>query len=242
MRRPGAALLEIGDELLSGKVEDTNGPFLIRELRQSGVQLCELRVVQDRLDAIAAAVRELSEAYETVFTSGGVGPTHDDVTLAGIARAFDEPLVENQELAASIRRFYKERTNPHLLRMARLPQSAELLMADRMSFPCIRVRNVYVMPGEPTIFRAKWRFLRAHFRDEPFHLRRVYTRLDEGVLAGWLEAIAAEHGVDVGSYPRYDSRAYRVMVTIEGRDAPQVEAAHAALLGRIPAEELVEEP
>lgn len=239
MRDPGAALVEIGNELLSGKVQDTNGPYLIRELAAVGGRLRELRIIADDREEIARTVRELSDRYEAVLTSGGVGPTHDDVTLAGIAAAFGEQLARNAELEAFVRRFYRGRVNEHLLRMADLPESAELLHDDRLVIPLVRVHNVYVLPGEPTVFRKKWVALRDRFRGAPLEQRFVYTDLDEGDLAGWLAEIETLHGVRIGSYPRYDTDEYAVMISIEAEEAPPVAAACAELVARIPPEALV---
>lgn len=193
-----------------------------------------MRVVSDEVAEIARAVRELAARHEALFTSGGVGPTHDDLTLLGIARAFDEPLVRSEPLAGEIRRFYGERVNDEVLRMADLPRSATLVRDERLLIPLVLVKNVWVLPGEPTVFAKKLVPLVERFRRDPFHVRRVYTSLDEGVLAAPLRALAAEGGVQVGSYPRYDTREYAVMITLEAKDAARVEAALEALVSQLP--------
>jgi molybdenum cofactor synthesis domain-containing protein len=214
-------------------VVDTNGPLLIADLRERGCPLHELRVVVDEVSAIARAVRELSAAYEVVFTSGGVGPTHDDVTLEGIALGFGEPLCRNPDLERAIRDFYQGAVNEHVLRMADLPASATLVRHERLLVPVVRVRNVYVLPGEPTVFRRKWAAIRDTFRREPFHLKRIFTRLDESAIAGWLIDAERRHQVMIGSYPRYDTRDYAVLITVESKDAARVDAAAAEVVAAI---------
>lgn len=232
--RPGAAIIAVGNELLSGKVADQNTPFLTKELRDLGMPLLEARWIPDDLGVIAATFREVAAAYEVVFSSGGVGPTHDDVTLAGIARAFDVPLVRHAELAHEIAKFYGDKTNEALLHMADLPEGA-LLVRDRgLALSVVQVRNVYVLPGVPRFFQLKFDAIKERFRRTPFHLRRLYTNLDEGDIAGHLEEAERRFEISVGSYPRYDGAEYSVLVTLESKAAARVEEALAFLRERIP--------
>ncbi len=192
------------------------------------------------MDTIGEAFREVSPRFEVVFSSGGVGPTHDDVTLAGLARAFGVPLVRNARLAADIARFYGDEANEAVLRMADVPENATLLDEPGLKIPVVVVRNIYVLPGEPTIFRRKFKAIRERFRRAPFHLRKIFTRLDEGPLAAPMEEAERRFGIAVGSYPRYDDGAdYRVLITLESKDAPRVEEALRFLLDKVPAGEIV---
>ncbi len=229
----GAAIVAIGNELLSGKVADTNTPLAISELRALGMPVLEARTIPDDADRIAETFRDVSPRYEVVLSSGGVGPTHDDVTLPGIAAAFGVPLARNEDLARAIAAFYGERTNEAVLRMADLPEGAVLLREPGLPIPVVLVRNIYVLPGEPTIFRRKFLAIRERFRRAPYFLRRVFTNQDEGEIASVLAAIEKEFSVAVGSYPRYDVADYRVMVTIESKDRDRVDAAFAALVSRL---------
>lgn len=239
-RLAGAAIVAIGNELLSGKVADLNVPLLTRELRELGLPLLEVRWIPDDIETIGATVRELSARFEVVFSSGGVGPTHDDVTFAGVAHGFGLELARNEELAADIARLYgPERTNEAVLRMADVPEGATLLTEEALKIPVVVVRNVYILPGEPTIFRRKWKAIRERFRRAPFHLRKVYTSLDEGVIAGVLEETERRFGISVGSYPRYDTAEYAVLVTLESKDAARVDEALAFLLSKMPPEAIV---
>jgi molybdenum cofactor synthesis domain-containing protein len=231
----GAAIVAIGNELLSGKIADTNTPFLLRELRDLGLPVREVRTIADDIETIGATFREVAPRFEVVLSSGGVGPTHDDVTLVGLARAFGVPVVRDPELAAAIAAFYGPATNEAVLRMADLPEGTTLLRERGLIIPVVLVRNVYVLPGEPTIFKKKFLAVRERFRRDPFHLRKIFLDADESEIALALEEAERGFGVAVGSYPRYDAADYRVMVTVESKDAARVEAATRGILDAIPA-------
>lgn len=230
-----AAIVVIGDEILSGKFPEENAAWLIPQLRDLGVSLRRVEYIPDVVDEIAAAVRTCSDRYDHVFTSGGVGPTHDDLTMEGIARAFGTRVVRHPELERLLRDFYGDRLEERNLRMADVPEGAVLLPADHPSWPVTQVRNVYVLPGVPIIFRRKFDAIRERFRARPFHGRRVYCMAEEGQLAPHLDAVvAAFPDVGVGSYPRFDSRDYRVIVTLESKDLVRVDQATEALVSRLP--------
>jgi len=229
---PTAAIGLIGDELLSGKVVDENAQLLIRDLRELGVALRRIVVLPDVLDEIAETIRALSDRHTHVFTSGGVGPTHDDLTMEGIARAFATRVVRHPLLEHKLRAYYGERLQERNLRMAEVPDGCSLVGDDEttLGWPVVAYRNVYILPGVPQIFRRKWEAIRERFRQAPFHLRCVFTTLDEGAMAHHLDRVVAEFGaVQVGSYPRLGEPDYRVKITLEGKDAAAVEAATKAL-------------
>jgi molybdenum cofactor synthesis domain-containing protein len=227
-----AAIALIGDELLSGKVVDENAQLLIRDLRELGVALRRLIIVPDVLDDIATTVRTLSEAHTHVFTSGGVGPTHDDLTMEGIARGFGTTVVRHPLLEGKLRAYYGDRLQERNLRMAEVPEGCTLVGDDQstLGWPVVCFHNVYILPGVPQIFRMKWAAIRERFREEPYFLKQVYTTLDEGAMAHHLDRVVAEHaGVQVGSYPRLGEPDYRVKITLESKQAAAVEAATRVL-------------
>jgi len=183
-----AALVVIGNEILSGKVTDTNTPFLARELRCLGVSLERVVVIPDDVEQIAADVAAFSRRYDVVFTSGGVGPTHDDITMDGVAAAFGRPLVEHGELRRAIESFVGNRVNAAHLKMAQIPEGAELIVDDKLAFPTVLVENVYILPGIPELFQAKVISLRDRFRTRPYYLRQVLVRDNETLIAEFLNA------------------------------------------------------
>jgi len=230
-----AGILLIGNEILSGKITDANAVYLCRELRQLGVDVRRLTVIPDEVEVIAQEVAVLSRTHDLVFTSGGVGPTHDDVTIEGVARAMGVRVVRDPTLVALLQGFYRGGLNEARLKMAEVPEGAELVAADPTAFPAVVMRNVYILPGVPEIFRQKFEALRERFRDEPFHLRNVFVRISEGSLADFLnELLRLYPDLMLGSYPELSNPEYKVKVTLESRDRAYLGRALADFLGRLP--------
>jgi molybdenum cofactor synthesis domain-containing protein len=230
---PTAGIVVIGDEILSGKFTEENAAFLIAELRALGVELRRIAVIPDDLDDIAATVVEFSTRFDHVFTSGGVGPTHDDLTMAGIARGFGIGVARQPELEKRVRAYYGDRLVEANLRLADAPAGAELVWGRDQLWPVVAYRNVYILPGVPTLFRRKFVDIRDRFRTEPITVARVYLDADEGAIAGDLDAVvAAFPNVRIGSYPRFAEKDFRVMITLEGRVADEVAAAQRMLVER----------
>jgi molybdenum cofactor synthesis domain-containing protein len=231
-----AAALVIGNELLSGKIADANVLALARALRRLGVQLRRVVMVLDELDTIAAEVRALSASHDWVVTSGGIGPTHDDVTVEAVARAFDAELEIAPEPDRMLRSHYGARiTEGHLL-MARVPAGARLVVSASMPWPTVVMRNVWILPGVPEIFRMKLPVLcDALGAGQPFVSMAVLTDVDEPELKPALDAVVAAHpDVDVGSYPRWGDASLRTKLTFDGLAPDRVEAARDAFVARLP--------
>jgi len=236
-----AAFLVIGNEILTGKVVEENVPFLARELFGLGITLARIVVCADDPAVIAADIRALRAAHDIVFTSGGVGPTHDDVTIPAVARAFDRSLVRDPVLEQRIREHFGTRTTEGHLRMAEMPEGGELVQSEKMSWPVLRVENVWVLPGVPQIFRMKFELMRDRLtHGEPFLSRAIYTRCDEGEIAALLADVEARFsGVAIGSYPRLSDPEYSVKITVDGRDGALVDGAVDALVKALPPDRIV---
>jgi molybdenum cofactor synthesis domain-containing protein len=231
---PTAGIVIIGDEILSGKFADENAGFLIGELRALGVELRRITTIPDELDDIATTVRDASARFEHVFTSGGVGPTHDDVTIAAIARGFGVGVRRHPELEAKVRGYWGDKLADANLRLADIPDGAELVYGKDQIWPVVAMHNVYILPGVPALFRRKFVDIRDRFRAEPVTAARLYVDADEGELAPHLDAVVTAHPtVKIGSYPRFSERDFRVLLTLEGADAAEVAAAHGALAARL---------
>jgi molybdenum cofactor synthesis domain-containing protein len=231
---PTAGIVIIGDEILSGKFVDENGVFLIGELRALGVDLRRITVVPDVADDIIETVTRDSARHDHVFTSGGVGPTHDDVTIAAIARGFGVAVERHPELERRVRAYWGDRLADANLRLADIPAGAELVYGKDGIWPVVCLRNVYILPGVPALFRRKFVDIRDRFRTSPVTTARLYVDADEGELAPHLDAVvAAFPAVRVGSYPRFGERSFKVMLTLEAKDGAVVAAAFAALAERL---------
>jgi FAD synthetase len=232
---PTAGIVIIGNEILSGKVVDTNSPYLCRELRALGVDVERILTIPDDVQVIASEVKAMSDAYDLVFTSGGIGPTHDDLTIEGVAAAFGLGVGINESIVARIRRAIGGEPNASQLKMARIPEGAMLLDAGDLWFPLVVVQNVYIFPGVPELLRRKFESSRERFRGVPFVLKRVYVRQRESDLAEGLHALLEEFPeLMLGSYPRIREEAFQVLLTLESRDAGYVQRALDALLARLP--------
>ena len=240
---PTAAIVVIGDEILSGKFADENAAFLIGQLRTLGVELRRITVIPDDLDDIAATVRDAAARCDHVFTSGGVGPTHDDVTIAAIAKAFGVGVERNAELEAKVRGYWKDKLADANLRLVDIPVGSELVYGKDQIWPVVAFQNVYILPGVPALFRRKFIDIADRFRAEPVTAARLYVDADEGDLAPHLDAVVAAHAtVKIGSYPRFSERDFKVLLTLEGAAATEVTAAFDALIARLGARVVRAEP
>ena len=235
-----AGILIIGNEILSGKVVDTNSPFLTRELRSLGVTVRRILTIPDDVDEIAAAVREFRTGYDLVFTSGGVGPTHDDVTIEGVARGLGRKVIRHPAIEGKIREYFKDNINEARLKMAEVPEGTELIVDGRLGFPTIKCENLYILPGIPEILEQKFQALRERFAASPYILRVVYTRDGEGTIAEHLNAtVAAFPELLLGSYPKLGDPEYAVKLTLESKDRDYVDRALKHLLGLLAPQSVV---
>lgn len=231
-----AAALIIGNEILSGKVHDQNLPVLARALRALGIRLVRVVMVVDDIDVIAEEVRTLSRTHDVVFTSGGVGPTHDDLTIQGVARAFGTEVEIHPEIEALIRSHFGDRITPGHLLMARVPRGCDMVEGEGIRWPTVRMGNVWVLPGVPEVFRMKLAVATAQLSGgTPFISRAVHTRIDEALLVPLLDAVVARFPqVEIGSYPKWADPDCRTMLTFDGLDADAVEAACRAFVEMLP--------
>ena len=230
-----AGLLVIGNEILSGKVVDTNSPYLASELRELGVDLRRILTIPDELDIIADETRKMSEAYDFVFTSGGIGPTHDDITFDGVALAFGRETQLHQGMCDRIERAQGKPANESQKKMAMIPSGAKLIDAGDLWFPVVIVENVHIFPGIPELLRKKFASVRERFSGEAFHLKQVYVTRQESDIAQFLHDLLAEFPqLMLGSYPRIRETDYRVLLTLESHDVDYLSRALDSLLARLP--------
>lgn len=237
-----AAVVVIGNEVLSGRIRDANVHFLANALRERGIRLREARVVADTEEAIVAAVNALRAAHDYVFTTGGIGPTHDDVTADCVARAFGVALERNAEAVAILEEYYGEDINEARMRMARIPAGATLLDNPVSRAPGFQIGNVFVLPGVPRIMQAIFDGFRHRLAGgRPLRARTVTAFIAESLAASGLAAIQSRYpGAEIGSYPHFRQRRFGTSLVVRSADAEVLEAAAAEVVALV--RSLGEEP
>lgn len=234
MTNPTAAMLVIGDEILSGRTRDANMHHLAGQLTEAGITLAEVRVVADDHDAIVAAVQALSEAYDTVFTSGGIGPTHDDITADCMAAAFGQSIDVRDDARAILQAHYDKAgtdLNEARLRMARIPADATLIENPVSSAPGFTIGNVHVMAGVPSVFTAMVAsVLPTLTGGAPLISKTLTVHRGEGDIAGPLGELAQAYpSLSMGSYPFIRDGNYGANIVVRGQNEGLLDEAMAKL-------------
>ncbi len=230
---PTAAILIIGDEILSGRTQDANLKFLGERLAALGIRLAEARVIPDVQDVVVAAVNQCRSRFTYVFTTGGIGPTHDDITTECVAAAFGCGVVRHPEAETRLRAYYGDKTNDMRLRMANVPDHPDVALIDNhvSVAPGYRVANVYVMAGVPSVARAMFEAIAPGLKGgDPVFSQSVDAHVREGDIAARLAEIQNEHpAVAIGSYPfmRHD----KLGTSIVARSTDK--AAIATVIGKV---------
>jgi molybdenum cofactor synthesis domain-containing protein len=237
---PTACLLVIGNEVLSGRTQDANVKYLATRLGEIGIPLREVRIIPDVADTIIRTVNETRAIFDYVFTTGGIGPTHDDITSECVAAAFGVPWEPHPEAWIRMERSYKPgQFNAARQRMATMPRGSTLIDNELSVAPGFQIGNVYVMAGVPSVMRSMFEWLAPYLKGGPrIEQRAVHViGLPEGVLAAGLGEVQAHHpAIDVGSYPFYRASGNGVAIVAKGVDLAGVEAAiaeAAALITRL---------
>lgn len=219
-KNPTACVLIIGNELLSGQIRDENLPYLSKRLEERGIDLVEARFIQDNIEAIVSTIRAVQPLFNYIFTTGGIGPTHDDITALCVAKAFDKPLVCSLEAYENMRQKY-----PHskaldaLARMSLIPSGASLIFNRLSAAPGFSVNNVYVLAGVPSIMRAMFEEIEPSLKGgQAPYCREVLIHVVEGIIAKDLERLQNGYiRTEIGSYPQWhEETGHRVNVVVKG--------------------------
>jgi len=231
---PTAAIIVIGDEILSGRTKDKNIGWLAEQLNALGIQLGEARVISDNRQVIIETVRTLSSAYDLVFTSGGIGPTHDDITTEAVAAAFDVPVIRHPEAERRLILHYQNTDlefNAARQKMADIPKTASLIDNPLSAAPGFIICNVHVLPGVPSILQAMFEGLAAKLPGGIKMTRiTIQCQTGEGNIATILGDVQARfEGVSVGSYPWFKPGQFGTAVVVSGLDAATTSAAAEAV-------------
>ena len=238
MPNPTAAILVIGDEILSGRTRDANMHHLANALTEVGIDLKEARFVSDDDTAIVDAIRALSKSYDHIFSSGGIGPTHDDITADAIATAFHKRIDVREDALKILQAHYDRQgveLNEARLRMARIPDGAELIDNPVSSAPGFRLSNVHVMAGVPSIFQAMLRsILPSLVGGMPIQSETVRINRGEGDVAADLGVLAQTFpDVSIGSYPFQKDGVNGANLVLRSSDKDRLAAAKAELIKRV---------
>ncbi|MGO4523535.1 competence/damage-inducible protein A [Microvirga sp. 2MCAF35] len=235
-----AALLVIGDEILTGRTKDKNIGYIAEYLTGIGIDLREVRVVPDVEEEIVAAVNALRGRYTYLFTTGGIGPTHDDITADSVAKAFDVGVGQDPRAVAMLQeRYQPHELNEARLRMARIPEGADLIENPISKAPGFRIGNVFVMAGVPSIMQAMLDIIAPSLQTGARMIIETIEAegLAEGIYAEGLGQIASSNAtVSIGSYPSFSTSGFRNQIVVRGKDPDAVAKAAAAvreLLGRL---------
>lgn len=226
---PTAAVLLIGNELLSGRTQDSNLAYIAKRMVEKGIRIKEARVISDTPEVIVSTLNELRQRYTYVFTTGGIGPTHDDITADCVAEAFGVPLPINPEAKAILMAYFAERdieANEDRLRMARIPDGASLVENVVSAAPGFQIQNVFVFAGVPRIMQAMLDSVLPRLDEgQVLHSITVLCQLGEGTIASGLRALQEQYpDVDIGSYPGKinDVPGHRLSLVARGADTAQL--------------------
>ena len=231
-----AALVIIGNEVLSGRTQDANLRFIARRLGELGIRLAEARVVADSEDAIVAAVNQARAAHDVVFTTGGIGPTHDDITAASVARAFGVGLIRDPDALALLETHYRDGgLNAARLKMADIPEGASLIHNPVSKAPGFQMDNVFVLAGVPSIMEAMFDGIKDRLAGgRKVESKTITAFIPEGDLAGPLGRLQDEFpGVEMGSYPFFRTGKLGSSLVLRSPDGPALEAAAESLRAMI---------
>lgn len=231
-----ASILVIGDEILSGRTQDENVQFIAKSLGSVGIVLSEVRIVPDNLPAIITAIHELSKSYDYVFTTGGIGPTHDDITSEAMAAAFNRPIALNSgalkamsEYAAKLGKTMNEASK----KMAYIPEDAKLLHNSISGAPGFLIENVYVLPGVPYIMRAMFELLIPTLKHGPaIKSYTIRLKVGESIVADILRSAQEKYKeVSIGSYPFVENDRHCTNVVVTSSNHAILEEAYEELEG-----------
>ncbi len=234
-----AGIIIIGNEILSGKVTDKNSPYLCKELRRLGVEVKQIITIPDFPEVIGKTALEFSNRFNWVFTSGGIGPTLDDLTVASIAKEFGAPLYESPKIMEAIYKYRGEKMTDAHRRMAMIPEGSELIEYAEDRPPQLQFHNIFIFPGIPEFLKIRFSGIKERFRTTPIIMKQIFLKADEGDIASSLdETQEAFPELQLGSYPKISGSDYNVKLTLECRDNNYLQEACDFLCERL-SEEII---
>lgn len=227
---PTAIIIVIGNEILSGKVRDENVPFLARRLYELGVEVASVHFLPDEHEVLVSGIRHASQTATYVFTTGGLGPTHDDITVKSVAEAMGRGFVHSPSLESLLEKLYGLPPGPQRTHFATIPEGTEFIHPEGAHYPQAVVGNVYLFPGVPEVTRKKFELIADRFRAATIKSLELNLERSELEIVDVLNrVVAAFPRVKIGSYPHYHTGKETVTLTFDSRFHEEVEAAYARM-------------
>jgi len=214
-----AIYIGVGDELLSGRTEDTNFIHLAKTLRELGIRLARGMIIPDDRDVIQEILGLYRHRFTYVFISGGLGPTHDDVTIEGVAQALGVQTVRHPILEKKIEEYFGAHADENSLKMAEVPEGSILHFCDSLMIPVLSLDNIYLFPGVPELFRQKVDSIKERFRSTPYFSAEISCdRLESEIADILIEALERFPSIKIGSYPTWGEDMFTVKIVVESKD------------------------
>lgn len=235
-----AAIVIIGNEILSAKVKDTNSFYLCEELRFLGVDVQRIITIPDDFETIGKIAKEYSGKYTWVFTSGGIGPTHDDITVSAIAAGLGVETVQSPELGHLIKKYYGDELTEAHLKMAEIPAGSNLIKNKALLSPQLQFRNIFIFPGIPELLQSRFNAIKEMFKQVPIFLKQIFMTADEGAIAEILNATMERYPeLLLGSYPALWRKDYTLKLTLESRAESYLNKALDYLKEHLPKDKIL---
>ena len=233
LKRKDASIIVIGNEILSGKTLDTNSNYITKKLREKGIVCNEIAVIRDDEASIIGKVKKFKSNNDYVFTSGGIGPTHDDITASAVSKALKLPLVLNKDAENLLKNHYHDEalTNARL-KMAYMPRGVDLIDNPVSIAPGFKIKNIYVLPGVPQILKIMVDELFKNIECENlFYKKTISTILSEGIVGEFISKIQHKYSeLEIGSYPYFKKNSFGVSIVITGDSKSQVDDSSAEVV------------
>ena len=230
----------VGNEILSGKVVDQNAVYLTKALRDIGVSVERIVVIPDQVNIIAEEIRTSRNRFDLIFVCGGIGPTHDDVTMQGLAAGLGCDLIRHPELVRILKNVYGPDLGAAQMRLADVPEGTRFIYFEHLRVPVLQFKQIYIFPGIPELVVKKFEAIKERFREAPFYLTKIYLDQREDAIAHHLEETLLQYPkLLLGSYPILHNPRHKILLTLESKDTTYLEEATQCLLGLLPESSVV---
>ncbi len=240
MNNKKSAIIIVGNEILSGKVVDQNAAYLTKALRAIGVSVERIVVIPDQVDLIAEEIRTSRKYFDLIFVCGGIGPTHDDVTMQGLAEGLGCALIRHPELVQILKRVYGPDLSAPQMRLADVPEGTRFIYSEHLRVPVLQFEQIYIFPGIPELVVKKFEAIKEGFREKPFYLTKIHLKQREEAIALHLEETLHQYPkLLLGSYPILHNPRHKILLTLESKDKIYLEKATEYLLDLLPGSSVV---